>query len=358
MRAHEVKVVEVIGETADTVSLVLDIPDDLTGRFAYAPGQFLTVRVPSERTGSVARCYSLSSSPHHDPRPVLTVKRSAGGYASNWLCDNVVAGSVLTVLEPSGSCVPRSLDGDVLLCAGGSGITPVMSIVKSVLYAGRGRAVLLYANRDRGSIIFADRLEELAAEFPGRLTVLHWLESDRGMPSARGLAALAQGHGSGECFACGPPGFLDVARKALACLGIPQHRIRIEEYRSLSENPFEDARPARTDGDPPVRIDRGATGRTLPDADHAVAEVEFEGRTYTFDWPRTKRLLDVLLDHGLDAPYVCRESACGTCVCTVRRGRTRMVAREALLDDEIDAGLTLACQTLPESPHIHIAFDQ
>ncbi|WP_280265032.1 ferredoxin--NADP reductase [Nocardia wallacei] len=346
MRPHEVKVVEVIAETADAVSLVLDIPDDITAEFAYAPGQFLTVRVPSARTGSVARCYSLSSSPHRDPRPVLTVKRTPGGYASNWLCDNVVAGSVLTVLAPQGSCVPRSLDEDMLLCAGGSGITPVLSIAKSVLYAGRGRVVVLYANRDRGSVIFGTRLDELAAEFPGRLTVVHWLESERGLPTASGLAALARAHRPGEVFACGPAGFLTVARNALARLRIPQHRIHVEEYLSLAANPFEDG------------IRRTSSEAAGSATGHAVAEVEFEGGTYTFEWPRTKRLLDVLLEHGLDAPYVCRESACGTCVCSVRSGRTRMVAREALLDDEIAAGLTLACQTLPESDHVHITFDQ
>src|SRR6266571_747408 len=145
----------------------IDAP--LAATFGYLPGQFVTVRVPSDLTGSVARCYSLSSSPHAGDRPAITVKRTAGGYASNWIFDQVTAGSVLDLLPPAGTFSPRSLDGDFLLFAAGSGITPVMSILKSALCAGRGRVVLVYANRDERSVIFGGSLRGLVSEFPGRL---------------------------------------------------------------------------------------------------------------------------------------------------------------------------------------------
>ncbi|MET9487635.1 ferredoxin--NADP reductase [Nocardia sp. NPDC006630] len=351
-RAHQIKVREVISETADAVSLVFDIPEDLGRRFAYSPGQFLTLQVPSEHTGSVARCYSLSSSPHCDDRPAVTVKRTAGGYASNWLCDNIAAGSVLTVLEPAGNFVPRGWNRDLLLCAAGSGITPIMSILKSALTLGRSKVVVLYANRDRQSVIFARQLQQLVQRYPRRLIVQHWLESERGLPEARAIAGWARPYRNYEVYLCGPAGFALAIKQGLAQLRIPERAIRQEEYRSLTENPFEQpipmvaAAPAAT-----------AVSARLP-GDTPTVQVDIDGDTHTLPWPRGKKLLDVLLDHGIDAPYVCRESACGTCVCRVARGRTRMLMNEALIDEELAMGLTLACQTLPESDDLHITFDQ
>ncbi|MGH3251909.1 MAG: FAD-binding oxidoreductase, partial [Trebonia sp.] len=173
---YQVPVAEVIRETGDASSLVLGVPPPLAAAFAYRPGQFVTVRVPSDQTGSVARCYSLCSSPQAGDPPAITVKRTAGGYASNWILDNVTAGTVLDVLPPAGTFCPPSLDGEFLLFAAGSGITPVISILKSVLAAGRGRVALVYANRDEQSVIFAAELRRLAASAAERLVVLHWLD--------------------------------------------------------------------------------------------------------------------------------------------------------------------------------------
>ncbi|MEV6774142.1 ferredoxin--NADP reductase [Nocardia sp. NPDC051030] len=368
-RVHELVVREVVSETSEAVSLIFDVPVELSRRFAYSPGQFLTVRVPSEQTGSVARCYSLSSSPHCGERPAVTVKRTLGGYASNWLCDNVSAGSVLTVLEPAGNFAPRNWNRDLLLCAAGSGITPIMSILKSALAMGRGKVVVLYANRDRQSIIFARQLQELIRRNPRRLSVLHWLESERGLPDARGIATWARPYRKYDVYLCGPAGFASAIKDGLARLRIPERAIRQEEYRSLTDNPFERhaavVTPAHAVGPPQAGAGVAVAVAPAPvaaplraSADTATVKVEIDGETHTLPWPRTKKLLDVLLDHGIDAPYVCRESACGTCVCRVERGRTRMLMNESLIDEELAMGLTLACQTLPESDDLHIAFDQ
>ncbi|KAA8889370.1 ferredoxin--NADP reductase [Nocardia colli] len=341
VRVHVLKVGAVVEETADARTLVFEVPDELTERFRYRPGQFLTLRIPSARTGSVARCYSLCSSPHCDDRIAVTVKRTADGYASNLICDTVAVGDLITVLEPSGAFGPRDLDADVLLCAAGSGITPILSIIKSMMVGGRGNAVVLYANRDRQSVIFAEVLDELARSYPDRLRMLHWFESERGLPTAAALTGLVQPYSGRDWFLCGPAGFMTVATAAATRLRVPH--VYTEEYRSLQQNPFDE--PAR------------ATPAT-PLGDSAVVEVDIDGETHVLDWPKQTPLLDVLLDNGIDAPYVCRESACGTCVCSVKDGRTRMRQNEALIDDEIALGLTLACQTLPESPRVHIAFDQ
>ncbi|TDZ91475.1 ferredoxin--NADP reductase [Mycobacteroides salmoniphilum] len=343
-RSHQLTVSEVIKETSDAISLVFQVPESLRHRFEYSPGQFLTLQIPSERTGSVARCYSLSTSPHCDDQPAVTVKRTHRGYASNWICDNVAVGTVVTVLEPSGTFIPRSLDHDVALLAAGSGITPIMSIVKSILAVGTGSAALLYANRDSSSVIFEGQLNELLSKYPGRLTVWHWLEEERGLPTAEVIIDMLGPYVDREIYLCGPSGFGTVAQAAAEHLQIPSQQIRHEEYRSLDTNPFEQLSSL------PVESPR--------DGDTAIAEIEFEGQTYIFDWPRNQPLLDALLAEGLDPPYVCRESACGTCVCSVKSGRTRMLLNESLIDDELDAGLTLACQTLPESDRVHITFDQ
>ncbi|HEU5109433.1 MAG TPA: FAD-binding oxidoreductase, partial [Micromonosporaceae bacterium] len=141
--SYRLTVAEVITETAQACSLVFE-----PAPFDYLPGQFLTLRIPSDRCGSVARCYSLCSAPQAGEAPRVTVKRTPGGYASNWICDNVRPGSTIEVLAPAGIFRPHSFDGDLLFFAAGSGITPVRSLVRSALAVGTGTLTLVYANRD------------------------------------------------------------------------------------------------------------------------------------------------------------------------------------------------------------------
>ena len=257
-----------VAETDEARSLVFDVPDGaaafLLHRLRYAPGQFLTLRVPSDRTGSVARCYSLCSSPFTDDALTVTVKRTDDGYASNWLCDHAHPGMRIHVLAPSGTFVPKTLDDDFLLLAAGSGITPMMSICKSALSEGSGQVVLVYANRDERSVIFGDALRELAAKYPDRLTVVHWLESLQGLPSATALAALAAPFTDRQAFICGPGPFMAAAREALETLNVPAQQVHIEVFRSLDTDPFA-AVKIEDDGDEPP----------------ATAIVELDGQTHT-----------------------------------------------------------------------------
>ena len=224
----ELQIAEVIAETEDARSLVFADPGGPGApgvppeRLRYAPGQFLTLRVPSERTGSVARCYSLCSSPFTDDALSVTVKRTTGGFASNWLCDHAHPGMRIHVLAPSGTFVPKTLDADFLLLAAGSGITPIMSICKSALSEGSGQVALIYANRDDRAVIFSEALRDLAAKYPDRLTVVHWLESVQGLPGATALAKLAAPHADRPAYICGPGPFMDAASDALRMLGVPK----------------------------------------------------------------------------------------------------------------------------------------
>jgi 3-ketosteroid 9alpha-monooxygenase subunit B len=334
---YQVPVAEVIQETGDACSLVLDVPPLLAAAFDYRPGQFVTVRVPSDRCGSVARCYSLSSSPQAGERPAITVKRTSGGYASNWILDQVGAGTVLDLLPPAGTFCAGSLDGDFLLFAAGSGITPVMSIIKSALLAGRGRLVLVYANRDERSVIFGHVLRALAAGSGGRLVVVHWLDSLLGMPSAAALAALARPYASFETFICGPDPYLAVVRDTLAGLGVPGQRVHVERFVSLAENPFE-----------VVAAPDGGLAATL--------SVTLDGVTTLLPWPAGARMLDVLIDAGLDAPFSCRQGICGACACQLTSGKVDMAHNEVLEDADIADGYILACQALALTDEVRISY--
>jgi 3-ketosteroid 9alpha-monooxygenase subunit B len=325
----ELQVSAVVEETADARSLVFTIPDgsDIPAdRLRYAPGQFLTLRVPSERTGSVARCYSLSSAPTIDKHLTVTVKRTADGYASNWLCDNAHAGMRMHVLAPSGTFVPKNLDTDLLLLAAGSGITPMMAICKSALAEGRGKIVLVYANRDENSVIFAAALRELAAAHPDRLTIIHWL-----------LRPFA----THEAFICGPGPFMAAAETALKT--VDAKHIHIEVFKSLDSDPFAEV---------VIEIDED------DDRGPAQAIVELDGTTHEIDWPRKAKLLDVLLNKGLDAPFSCREGHCGACAVLMRKGDVDMEINDVLEPSDLDEGLILACQALPASDSVEVTYDE
>ncbi|AIG78133.1 3-ketosteroid-9-alpha-hydroxylase reductase subunit [Amycolatopsis japonica] len=335
-----VTVAEVITETADARSIVFDIPAEHVSAFAYVPGQFLTVRVPSDRTGSVARCYSLSSAPH-EGRVQVTVKRTADGYGSNWLCDNLRAGQEVQVLPPAGVFSPASLDEDFLLLAGGSGITPVMSILKSALEHGTGKVVLLYANRDESSVIFARELADLAARYSDRLVVVHWLESLQGLPTEAHLRTLVAPYTAHEAFLCGPGPFMDAARTVLKDLGLPRKRIHLERFLSLGGNPFEVAEP--------VAVEEAETP--------ASVEVTLDGETKNLAWPRRTKLLDLLLEKGFDAPYSCREGQCSACACRIVSGEVKMLNNEVLDGDDIAEGIVLACQSLPLTDEVTVTYE-
>jgi 3-ketosteroid 9alpha-monooxygenase subunit B len=363
-----VRVSEVIRETADACSLVLEMADDAGADFSYRPGQFVTLRIPGGPDGPIARSYSLASSPHTGGELKVTVKRVPGGHGSNWICDNIAAGAVLDALPPAGTFTPRSLDADLLLFAGGSGITPVISIVKSALCGGTGQLVLIYANRDEDSVIFADELRKLAAGHPGRLIVVHWLESVQALPTADALLALARPYAGYEAFVCGPDAFMAEVAQVLRELGMPRSRVHIERFLSLSGDPFEDgAGELAADGERGGTPDEpgaggpgaggpAAAGERQPERTGAV-HVQMDGQHHEFAWPEGTKLLDLLLDNGFDAPFSCRQGQCSACACRVEEGEVRMLHNEVLEDEDLAEGYVLACQSLPLTGIVRVSYD-
>jgi 3-ketosteroid 9alpha-monooxygenase subunit B len=341
----ELQLAAVVDETADARSLIFKVPDGSqipADRLRYAPGQFLTLRVPSDRTGSVARCYSLCSSPFTDDALTVTVKRTVDGYASNWLCDNAHPGMHIHVLAPSGTFVPKTLDADFLLLAAGSGITPMLAILKSALSEGAGKVALVYANRDESSVIFAGALRELAAKYPDRLTAVHWLESVQGLPSALALGALIGPYTSRDAFICGPGPFMAAAEEALKSAGAAPEKIHVEVFKSLESDPFAAVVIEEDDSD----------------EGPATAIVTLDGETHEIRWPRNAKLLDVLLDKGLDAPFSCREGHCGACAVLKKSGDVTMECNDVLEASDLDEGLILGCQARPKSDSVEVTYDE
>ena len=352
---RELTVREVIVETADARSIVFEpYPEWLD----FKPGQFLTLAVPSDRTGVAARCYSLSSSPGESLK--VTVKRTVDGYASHWIADNLKAGDTLRVLPPSGIFTPASLAADLLLFAGGSGVTPIMSIARTALRDGTGRIVVFYANRDESSVIFARPWADLAAAHPDRLQVVHWLESVQGLPTQDQLRAFAAQYLTYDAFVCGPAPFMAATVAALRELGFPRERRHQEKFVSLGGNPFGDvdqvataeAEIAAADTEAP---DLGVDGPLAPGP--VRLEVELDGVTHDFDdWHSGTRLLDFLESKGVAAPYSCRLGECSACACRLLEGDVKMLNNDVLEDEDIADGIRLACQSVAVTDAVRISY--
>ncbi|TYL55788.1 ferredoxin--NADP reductase [Nocardioides sp. BGMRC 2183] len=355
-------VVDVVDETADARSISFAQPAGAEEQFVYKPGQFLTVAVPSDQTGIAARCYSLSSSPHDGGPLTVTVKRTADGYASNWLCDNLKKGDTLRVLPPSGIFSPASLDRELLLFAGGSGVTPIMSIVRTALAEGTGRIVVFYANRDESSVIFAGELTRLAAEHPERLQVIHWLESVQGIPTPAQIKTFASRHLAADAFVCGPGPFMKIVVSVLKELEFPRDRRHQEKFISLGGNPFgdvEELRAAEEEIAAAEADDDGAAADVFSDiaAGPVKLEVELDGDSYSYDdWDPKQTMLDFLESKGVKAPYSCREGECSACAIRLLEGDLTMAYNDVLDEEDLEDGIRLGCQSHPTTDTVKVSY--
>ncbi len=328
---------DVVKETADAHSIVFEVPEDARHAFQPKPGQFLTVAVPSDRDGLAARCYSLSSAP--GDALTVTVKRTVDGYASNWICDNLRPGDTLRVLPPSGIFTPADIDADFLLFAGGSGVTPIISIARTALREGTGRIVVFYANRDERSVIFAEEWARLSAEHPDRLQVVHWLESVQGLPTSGQIKAFAADRLTYDAFVCGPAPFMKATIAALKELEFPRARRHQEKFASLGGNPFGEVAPVKE-----AEAEVDDDGPKQP----ATLEIELDGTTTTYDdWDPGTPMLEFLEAKGVKAPYSCREGECSACAFRLLEGEVKMVRNDVLEQEDLDDGIRLGCQSLP-----------
>lgn len=330
---HAVTIRQVVRETAEASSFVLDVPEDLVPGFAYRAGQFLTFRVPHGGGGALLRCYSMSSAPEVDPHLQVTVKRVPGGAVSNWMNDNLRPGHRIEVTYPSGVFCLAPGDGDAVAFAAGSGITPVLSLVKSSLATSGRRLRLLYANRDRDSVIFRAALDELSHGHGSRLDVVHHLDVERGFVDAAAVRPFARG--GVTYYICGPAPFMEIVETTLLAEGVDPVHIHVERFSPADAGPPPDAPP-----DPvPTRV-----------------TVLLDGRTGTTEHRPGTTLLQAARQMGLDPPFSCESGNCATCMAKLVEGEVSMRSNNALTPEEVDDHWVLTCQAVPTTESVSVVY--
>jgi len=328
---HPLRVSRIVEETSDSRTFVLDVPDHLSEVFDYSSGQFCTFRATIAGS-EVARCYSMSSSPALEEPLSITVKRVPGGAMSNWMIDTLAAGDSIDVLRPAGLFVLQDNDRPLVAFAGGSGITPIMSIIKTALVLSGRQIRLIYANKSVDSVIFAKELGQLGASHGERLDVIEHLDDSSGFLDAVTCASFANELRNADFYICGPGPFMDVVESALGSLGVEEERVFIERFASLGDD----------------------------------ADVASETESVTFKHQRRKKsgeyrdgdtLLESARRLGVSPPFSCEGGSCGTCMALVEEGSATMRVNNALTPDEVDGGWVLTCQAIPTSREVVVNYD-
>jgi 3-ketosteroid 9alpha-monooxygenase subunit B len=320
---RRLRVADVIEETADARSIVLDVPPEEAERFAYVAGQFLSFRV-QVAGHRLVRCYSLASAPGIDPAPKVTIKRVVEGRVSNWMNDHVAKGDLLEVMPPNGEFCLRERSAPLVFFGGGSGITPIISIVKVALQTTDRPIKLVYANRNDQSIIFQAELEALAGRHPGRFEIVHRLDDVDGFLDADRVVHEVGSRTDADFYICGPGPFMDVVESGLERLGIAKDQIFIERFEAAE--PAHLSEPVDTDSTTTVSIRLDGVETDVPVA---------EGET----------ILAAARRAGLEPPFACEEAYCGCCMAKVVEGEVDMLMNDGGIDQrQIDQGWVLTCQ--------------
>lgn len=331
---HDLRVARVIRETADASSVVFEIPPALAEVFEYQSGQFLTLQIPYSGK-PLYRCYSLASSPAVENEHKVAVKRVVDGRISNYINDTLVAGDTVKVLPPAGHFVLGDGNADLLLFAGGSGITPVISILKTALSKGSRNVRLVYANRDEASIIFRAEIDALAAKHPDRLEVIHRLDVRDGFIDDAAVRSYLDGRSGNEIYICGPGPFMDTVEKTLLSVGTPAASVHIERFASLE-----------------AEDDTGTDG--------AVRKVtlSLDGAEQVIEVREGETVLHAAKRAGLEPPSSCESGFCGCCMAQLGCGKVRMIQNDFLSAAELEEGWVLTCQSVPETDDCTIEYPE
>lgn len=348
---HALRVADVRRETSDTVSVAFEVPAELTDAYAFEPGQHLTVRMPTP-TGSeeIRRSYSICSG-LDDGELRIAVKNVPGGAFGAYACERLSAGDTLDVMTPLGrftTALDPAAEHSYLGVAAGSGITPVMSLIRSVLAREpKSRFTLVYGNRGPSSVIFREALEDLKDRYLDRLQVIHVfsreqqaapllngrITGDKVRAMATTLLDVASYDGA---FICGPEPMTLEVRDTLVDLGMDPAHVHLELF--------------------------GSTTPTAPREHHAAGE----RRHITYVWNGVKTEVDAHPDDtvleagefaGLDLPYSCRGGVCSTCRAKVLEGAVEMDRNYALEPWETEAGFVLTCQSHPTTDTVTVDYD-
>jgi ring-1,2-phenylacetyl-CoA epoxidase subunit PaaE len=348
---HELLVKAIINETKDAISIVFEHPK--SNKIKYKTGQFLTLIVPVAGK-EVRRAYSLCSSPFVDEDLAVTVKRVDNGLMSNHLPDTLKVGDRVKVMEPMGQFVTEydmSQKRHLILFAGGSGITPMMSIIKSIINQEPDSIVsLIYCNRDIDSIIFKDTLEKLQTTFEGRLHVIHVLDNApmnwqgySGLLNHEMLAKLVEripdwGIEKTTYLMCGPEGMMKNVDTLLAARGIPKEKIFKESFVQGTIDKESKKEPEATSVEKKAR----------------EVTIRYDGEEYKVKVEPDKTILETALDMGIDLPYSCQSGLCTACRGKALSGKVKLDEEEGLSQSERDEGYVLTCVGHPMTDDVVI----
>lgn len=353
MRFEPLRIADVRQETADTISVALAIPDDQRPRFAYRPGQYVTLRTHFEGE-ELRRPYSICSG-LDDGELRVAIKRVDNGRFSAWAHGALRVGDTLEVMPPAGRFMtaPGADDARLYLgVAAGSGITPILSILKSVLTREPGsRFVLLYGSRSTGQIIFREQLEELKDRFMGRVSVVHVLSREQqDVPVLNGrldgakvrtlLRGLAPIPTIDHAFLCGPATMIEEVEAALLNAGLAPDRVLSERFTPAAQGPPRPHPPSAASAAP-----------------HAVAAIIADGVRTEVPVDAGETVLAAALRAGLDLPYSCRAGMCSTCRARVVDGAVEMEVNYGLEPWETAAGFVLTCQAHPTVDRVTVDYD-
>ena len=356
MSAHfyPLKVAEIVPETAEANSIRFEIPEELRDAFAFKAGQHLTLKAIIEGE-EVRRNYSLCTAPSEQDW-MVTVKRIANGVFSNWVGDSLKAGDTVEVLPPHGSFTTEfapTAKRHIVGIAGGSGITPVLSLLRTTLKEEpESQFTLLYGNRDSSSVIFLEELANLKDRYLGRLSLHHFLAEEEGdidlfngmLDRERCDEAIEHLIGNpadvDAWFICGPGPMMDAAEGVLLDRNVDKERIHIERFTA--------DRPSAALAAEMAQLQTKAAGTTM--------SVTLDGRTRRVAFTEAN-ILDSTRASGLPAPFACKAGVCATCRAKVTSGKVEMAARYGLTDEEIAAGYVLTCQSVPVGDGVAVDYD-
>ena len=349
---NSLQVVDVVRETPDAVSVAFTVPDHLRKDYTFKQGQYLTLKFKINGE-ELRRSYSICSS-YYENELRVAVKKVKDGKVSTHIFNNLKNGDVIEVMTPMGNFFTEMSPSNkkaYVLFAGGSGITPMFSILKTVLKdEPQSRIILFYGNNDESSIIFKKKIEELAVAHADRLNIVHILnEAPAGHPELlKGLMtkekdiALIKNYvdqqAANEYFICGPGPMMDNVVAALKELKIDESKIHIE-YFSTPVNPEE------------VKLSADI-------AKGAVATIIIDGEEHNIELKENEAILEAALRVGLDAPYACQGGSCCTCRALLQAGKVEMAVNYALSAAEVKQGFILTCQSRPTTPSVVVNYDK
>jgi ring-1,2-phenylacetyl-CoA epoxidase subunit PaaE len=367
----ELVVSKTITETTDAVSLVFSIPKEFTTNFQYKPGQFVTLFLDINGQ-EVRRSFSLASSPDMDSEFKITVKRVPNGLASTHLTQKVKAGDKLWVTPPAGLfTLPADFNAKkVVLYAAGSGITPVYSILKSVLKKyPEATCLLVYQNKNSENTIYRREIQDLQSQFATKFQVENiYSDASADWPGLRGrlssdqIRDLLVKHGAGiqsHHFMCGPDAFMSTIRETLAQLNVPKDKIHFESFAGVTPKSTATANTSQpTPSGSNFQLDPDAI--VIGDKNEISApeeiEVLLDGETRTVPHLKNSTILESLLEAGMNPPYSCMDGACLACMAKVEKGAVYQNDPGILSDDNIEAKECLTCQARPASKKVRINF--